>query len=183
MKDKAKKQEEVARLHKELEKSKSVFAASFQGIKVKEDYELRKQVRAAGGTYRVVANRLARIESDSRDGARKIGADSDTVHGLNGANNGHRCRPLFLSSDNARDGFRRHLKRRGSRHRRLNLPKLHETQGREEHQHHAQRQNHSSGHGFLLQSDNFYGLPLVNCVTCRTLIHLFIRFSLGTKGF
>ena len=63
MKDKAKKKEEVERLHKELEKSKSVFAASFQGIKVKEDYELRKQVRAAGGTYRVVANRLAKVAS------------------------------------------------------------------------------------------------------------------------
>src|SRR5713226_9644 len=63
MKDKAKKKEEVERLHQELEKSKSVFAASFQGLKVKEDYELRKQVRAAGGTYRVVANRLARVAS------------------------------------------------------------------------------------------------------------------------
>jgi len=63
MKDKAKKKEEVERLHQELEKSKAVFAASFQGLKVKEDYELRKQVRAAGGTYRVVANRLARVAS------------------------------------------------------------------------------------------------------------------------
>ncbi len=63
MKDKAKKKEEVERLHQELEKSKTVFAASFQGLKVKEDYELRKQVRAAGGTYRVVANRLARVAS------------------------------------------------------------------------------------------------------------------------
>ncbi len=63
MKDKAKKKEEVERLHQELEKSKSVFAASFQGIKVKEDDELRRQVRAAGGTYRVVANRLARVAS------------------------------------------------------------------------------------------------------------------------
>ena len=63
MKDKARKKEEVEQLHKELAASNSVFAASFQGIKVREDFELRKQVRAAGGRYRVVANRLARVAS------------------------------------------------------------------------------------------------------------------------
>lgn len=61
MKPKSKKKEEVEQLHSELEKTPNVFAASFQGIKVHEDYELRKQVRAAGGKYRVVANRLARV--------------------------------------------------------------------------------------------------------------------------
>ena len=61
MKPKPKKKEEVEQLHSELEKTQNVFAASFQGIKVHEDYELRKQVRAAGGKYRVVANRLARV--------------------------------------------------------------------------------------------------------------------------
>ena len=61
MKPKPKKKEEVEQLHGELEKTQNVFAASFQGIKVHEDYELRKQVRAAGGKYRVVANRLARV--------------------------------------------------------------------------------------------------------------------------
>ena len=63
MKDKSKKKEEVDQLHSELEKTKNVFTASFQGIKVREDFELRKQVRAAGGKYRVVANRLARVAS------------------------------------------------------------------------------------------------------------------------
>lgn len=63
MKDKAKKKEEVAALRQALEKSNTVFAASFQGIKVQEDFELRKQVRAAGGKYQVVANRLARVAS------------------------------------------------------------------------------------------------------------------------
>ncbi len=61
MKPKSKKNEEVARLRSRLEKSRTLFAASFQGIKVHEDYELRKQVRAAGGEYKVVANRLARV--------------------------------------------------------------------------------------------------------------------------
>lgn len=63
MKEKSKKKEEVEQLHSELEKTRSLFAASFQGIKVQEDFELRKQVRAAGGRYRVVANRLARVAS------------------------------------------------------------------------------------------------------------------------
>ncbi|HYM11670.1 MAG TPA: 50S ribosomal protein L10 [Bryobacterales bacterium] len=63
MKEKSKKKEEVEQLHLELEKTRNLFAASFQGIKVQEDFELRKQVRAAGGRYRVVANRLARVAS------------------------------------------------------------------------------------------------------------------------
>ena len=63
MKSKGKKKEEAERLHSKFEKSKNLFAASFQGIKVREDFELRKQVRAAGGEYRVVANRLARVAS------------------------------------------------------------------------------------------------------------------------
>jgi large subunit ribosomal protein L10 len=63
MKPKPKKQEEVQELRGKLEAAKTVFAASFQGIKVKDDFELRKQVRAAGGSYQVVANRLARVAS------------------------------------------------------------------------------------------------------------------------
>jgi large subunit ribosomal protein L10 len=63
MKPKSKKKAEVEQLRQELEKSRNLFAASFQGIKVREDFELRKQVRSAGGKYRVVANRLARVAS------------------------------------------------------------------------------------------------------------------------
>lgn len=63
MKEKSKKQEEVARLRDVLGKSKNVFAASFQGIKVREDFELRRAVRQAGGDYQVIANRLARVAS------------------------------------------------------------------------------------------------------------------------
>ena len=64
MKEKAKKHEEVARLREALGKSRTVFAASFQGIKVKEDFELRRTVRQAGGDYQVVANRLAKVASE-----------------------------------------------------------------------------------------------------------------------
>jgi large subunit ribosomal protein L10 len=64
VKKKSKKQEEVARLREELTRSKTVFTASFQGIKVQEDFELRRTVRQAGGSYEVVANRLARVASE-----------------------------------------------------------------------------------------------------------------------
>jgi len=63
MKPKPRKKEEIEQLRSELEKTENLFAASFQGIKVREDFELRKQVRAAGGKYRVIANRLARVAS------------------------------------------------------------------------------------------------------------------------
>ncbi len=63
MKDKNKKKQEVEELRSRLEQSRSLFTASFQGLKVHQDFELRKQVRAAGGHYRVIANRLARVAS------------------------------------------------------------------------------------------------------------------------
>lgn len=61
MKPKSKKREEVERLRGALGKTRNVFVNNFQGIKVREDFELRKTVRAAGGDYRVVPNRLARV--------------------------------------------------------------------------------------------------------------------------
>ena len=61
MKQKPKKKEEVAELHEKLERTKSVFTASFQGIKVSEDTKLRRAVQAAGGRYCVVKNTLAEL--------------------------------------------------------------------------------------------------------------------------
>ena len=53
------KQQEIERLRAELAKALSVFVMSFEKIPVSEDWELRKQVRAVGGSYRVVKNTLA----------------------------------------------------------------------------------------------------------------------------
>jgi large subunit ribosomal protein L10 len=53
------KQQEIERLRDELAKALSVFVMSFEKIPVSEDWELRRQVRAAGGTYNVVKNTLA----------------------------------------------------------------------------------------------------------------------------
>ena len=55
------KEKEVQRLNADLLKSGSVFALNFQKIPVSEDFELRRQIRAAGGNYRVVKNTLAEL--------------------------------------------------------------------------------------------------------------------------
>ena len=55
------KQKEVEQLKEDLLKSGSVFVINFQKIPVSEDFELRRQVRAAGGNYRVVKNTLAEL--------------------------------------------------------------------------------------------------------------------------
>jgi large subunit ribosomal protein L10 len=55
------KKSEVERLKADLTQSGSVFVMNFQKITVAEDWDLRRQVRAAGGRYRVVKNRLAKL--------------------------------------------------------------------------------------------------------------------------
>ncbi|MBI3895729.1 MAG: 50S ribosomal protein L10 [Acidobacteria bacterium] len=52
------KQQEVETLQAELAKANTVFVINFQKIPVAEDWQLRRQVRAAGGQYRVVKNTL-----------------------------------------------------------------------------------------------------------------------------
>jgi large subunit ribosomal protein L10 len=55
----AKKAEKVGQLAKELESSTSAIIGTFAKLTVAQDYELRKTVRAAGGRYRVLKNKLA----------------------------------------------------------------------------------------------------------------------------
>jgi large subunit ribosomal protein L10 len=64
MKSKATKTVEVEELRQEFRSSPSAFLCAFEGIKVAEDFELRKQIRARGGKYRVVKNRLARLAAE-----------------------------------------------------------------------------------------------------------------------
>ena len=58
---KAKKEEKVQLLAKELETSTTAIIGTFTKLTVAKDYELRKVVREAGGKYRVVKNKLAAI--------------------------------------------------------------------------------------------------------------------------
>lgn len=56
---KAKKAEKVQQLAKEIETSTSAIIGTFTKLTVAQDFELRKTVRAAGGRYRVLKNKLA----------------------------------------------------------------------------------------------------------------------------
>ena len=60
---KAKKQEKVQLLAKELETSTTAIIGTFAKLTVAKDYELRKVIREAGGKYRVVKNKLAAVSS------------------------------------------------------------------------------------------------------------------------
>ena len=54
-----KKAEKVGELAKELEHSTSAIVGTFSKLTVAQDFELRRTVRAAGGRYRVLKNKLA----------------------------------------------------------------------------------------------------------------------------
>jgi large subunit ribosomal protein L10 len=56
---KAKKDKKVKMLATELEHSTSAIIGTFKGMTASKDFELRKVVRAAGGSYHVVKNKLA----------------------------------------------------------------------------------------------------------------------------
>ena len=56
---KAKKNAKVAMLAGELESSTSAIIGTFKGLTASKDFELRKVIRAAGGSYHVVKNKLA----------------------------------------------------------------------------------------------------------------------------
>jgi large subunit ribosomal protein L10 len=55
---KAKKNAKVAMMAAELEHSTSAIIGTFKGMTASKDFELRKVVRAAGGNYHVVKNKL-----------------------------------------------------------------------------------------------------------------------------
>ncbi len=55
------KSKEVERLKEDIAKANSLFVVNFQKISVSQDWELRRQIRAAGGRYNVVKNTLAEL--------------------------------------------------------------------------------------------------------------------------
>jgi large subunit ribosomal protein L10 len=65
MKSKKDKQEEVESLRGALERAPHLFIAGFEKLKVNQDFELRKAIRAAGGSYRVVKNNLAQKAAEN----------------------------------------------------------------------------------------------------------------------
>jgi large subunit ribosomal protein L10 len=63
MKNKDEKSKDIESLHQDLEQSKNLFVTGYEKLRVDQDFELRKTVRAAGGKYRVIKNNLAEIAS------------------------------------------------------------------------------------------------------------------------
>ncbi|MBI1356083.1 MAG: 50S ribosomal protein L10 [Acidobacteria bacterium] len=66
MKPKSQKIEEVERLRGWFAENPIIVACTFQGIKVEEDFQLRRKMRQAGVIYRVVPNRLAGLASEGQ---------------------------------------------------------------------------------------------------------------------
>jgi large subunit ribosomal protein L10 len=60
----AKKTEKIGQLAAELEHSTSAIIGTFAGLTASKDFELRKAVRGAGGSYHVVKNKLAAKASE-----------------------------------------------------------------------------------------------------------------------
>ncbi|SRR5579871_741916 len=58
------KKKQFDELKDKLAKSKGLIITGFTGMTVEQDYELRKQVRAVGGKYRVVKNNLAELAAE-----------------------------------------------------------------------------------------------------------------------
>ena len=63
MKKKEDKKKDIESLHADLARLQNLFVTGYEKLKVGQDFELRKTVRAAGGKYRVVKNNLAEIAS------------------------------------------------------------------------------------------------------------------------
>ncbi len=78
-KKRAEKKTDVEKLNAELLQTSTLILASFQGLKVSEDSELRRSLEKVGGKYRVVKNTL--VERAARGTAA-----ADLVKGLTGTN-------------------------------------------------------------------------------------------------
>lgn len=59
MKSRDDKAKDLEALRKELEQSPAIFVTGYEKMTVQQDYELRKTVRNAGGSYKVVKNNVA----------------------------------------------------------------------------------------------------------------------------
>ncbi len=64
MKNKDDKKKDIDALRQDLEASKNIFVTGYEKLRVEQDFELRKTVRAAGGKYRVIKNNLAEKASE-----------------------------------------------------------------------------------------------------------------------
>jgi len=64
MKKKEDKQKDLEALRKDLQASQNLFLTGYEKMKVAQDFDLRKTIRAAGGKYRVIKNNIAEKASE-----------------------------------------------------------------------------------------------------------------------
>ena len=64
MKNRDDKKKDFEELRKALEAANNVFVTGYEKMKVAQDFDLRKTVRGAGGSYKVVKNNIAEIASE-----------------------------------------------------------------------------------------------------------------------
>ena len=64
MKNREDKQKDLEALRKDLERVRNLFVTGFEKLTVSQDFQLRKAVRGAGGTYRVIKNNIAEKASE-----------------------------------------------------------------------------------------------------------------------
>ena len=64
MKSRDDKAKDLEALRKELEQSPAIFLAGYEKMTVQQDYELRKTIRGAGGSYKVIKNNIAEKASE-----------------------------------------------------------------------------------------------------------------------
>lgn len=69
MKKKEDKKKDIDSLRRDLAESNNVFITGYEKLKVGQDYELRKTIRAAGGKYRVIKNNIAEIAAEGTPSA------------------------------------------------------------------------------------------------------------------
>src|ERR1700731_998437 len=59
MKNKDDKKKDIDALRQDLQESRNLFVTGYEKLRVSQDFELRKTIRAAGGKYRVIKNNIA----------------------------------------------------------------------------------------------------------------------------
>lgn len=73
MKNKDEKQKDLEELKKALAEHDAIFVAGYEKMTVKQDFDLRKTIRDAGGNYRVVKNNLAAKASEGTPAENVLG--------------------------------------------------------------------------------------------------------------
>jgi large subunit ribosomal protein L10 len=64
MKKREDKKKDLEALRKDLQASNNLFVTGYEKLRVSQDFELRKTIRAAGGKYRVIKNNVAEKASE-----------------------------------------------------------------------------------------------------------------------